>query len=98
MLESMQTNNYKSKDYQSMNDKLLYLDYIDYTYEFKEILVDPSVAYRHQGNFIGLMKDLGIANELYLFMMYINGINNPVEYDGILNRLKVPINPPVPAR
>lgn len=98
MLEALQTNNYKSKSFNSLNDNLLYLDYIDYNYEFKQILVEPSVAYRNQGNFIGLLRDIGVSTDLYMYTMYINGINNPVEYDGETKLLKIPINPPIPSK
>lgn len=98
MLETLQTNNYRINTITELNDNLLYLDYIDSTYEFKQVMVDPSVAYRHQGNFVGLLKDLGVDIGLYHFTMYLNGINNPVDYDGKLRLLKLPIKPPIPAR
>lgn len=98
MLKALQVNDYQSKSYEQLNDNLLYLDYIDLNYEFKEILIEPVIAYRHQGDFIGLLRDIGVTTDLFMFTMYINNINNPVEYDGKRNLLKIPIKPPIPAR
>jgi len=97
MLDTLQTNNYNLDDYSSYNDNLLYLDYIKKHYSFQEILVEPSTAYAYQGNFIGLLSELRIEPNLYLFTMYINNINNPVLFDGKLSSLKVAIRPPIPS-
>ena len=97
MLSTLQTNNYKLTDYSNYNDNLLYLDYINNTYEFQEIFIEPAKAHAYQGNLIGLFGELNIEPSLYLFTMYINNIDNPVLYDGTITRLKLAIRPPIPS-
>jgi hypothetical protein len=99
MLEQFQVNDYSALDYKKLNDNLLYLDYIDNNYTFKEVTVSPDVVHRYQGNFIGLLRQTGLVDpHLYMYTMYINKINNPVNfnYKGILT-LKIPIKPPIPS-
>lgn len=96
MLETLQTNNYSIDSYELYNDNLLYLDYIDQNYTFKEIVVEPKLAYANQGNLIGLFKELEIPPSLYLYTMHINGFNNPYTFNGKLDSLKLAIKPSIP--
>lgn len=97
MLETLQTNGYRIDDYNDYNDNLLYLDYIKNTYEFKEIIIDPNMAYSYQGNLIGLLKALRVEERLFMFTMYINGYNSPYDYDGKRTQFKLAIKPPIPS-
>lgn len=98
MLETLQTSLYEFTDYSNLNDNLQYLDFINNSYEFKEISIEPSLLYRYQGNFLGLLKELNVVtSNLYLYMMYINGIVNPYDFDTSVNTLKIPIRPPIPS-
>lgn len=96
MLEQLQVNNYKFSDYRKLNDNLLYLDYIDITYNFNEVSVAPDVAQRYQGNLFGLFKEMRIDTDLYVFTMYINGYRSPVDFDGNKYTFKLAIKPQVP--
>lgn len=98
MLENFQVNDYKFKDYLTMNDNLLYLDYINNNYDFTEINISPDIAYRYQGNFFGLLRELSaVETSLYLYTLYLNDLVNPTDFDG-KNKLtiKIPIRPQIP--
>lgn len=45
-----------------------------------EQLVEPQMAYKNDGNFVGLLNDLGIKNELHWIVMRLNGMYSPTEY------------------
>ena len=96
MLETFQVNNYSFDSLTEINDNLQYIDYIKANYEFKEIAVDPGVAYRFQGNLFGLFRYLNIAANLFMYTMYINGFSNPVEFRGDIYNFKIAIRPPIP--
>lgn len=97
MLEQFQVNNYSAVDYLKLNDNLLYLDFINNNYEFNQVGISPDVAYRYQGNFIGLLRETKIVDpHLYMYTMYINDIKHPGDYDGKMLVIKVPIKPPIP--
>jgi hypothetical protein len=97
MLENLQTQLYEFSDYSSLNDNLQYLDHISNNYKFNEVTVDPSILYRYQGNFLGLLKELNVVtSNLYLYTMYINNIVNPYDFDTTMTTLKIPIRPPIP--
>lgn len=97
MLETFQVNDYAFETYTELNDNLQYLDYIKANYEFKEVAVDPGVAYRFQGNLFGLFRQLNIAPNLFLYTMYINGYSNPVDFTGEVYTFKIAIKPAVPS-
>lgn len=97
MLETYQVNDYNTSNYTTLNDSLVYLDYINNTYKFKNVTINPSIAYRYQGNMIGLFRELNIDPSLYLFTMYINGYTSPIEYKGDIYTLKLAIKPPIPS-
>lgn len=96
MLESFQVSDYSFDSITELNDNLQYLDFIKANYEFKEIAVDPGVAYRFQGNLFGLFRQLNIEPNLFLYTMYLNGITNPVEFNGQVYSFKIAIKPPIP--
>lgn len=96
MLKSYQVNNYNFESISQLNDNLQYLDYLKKNIEFKTISINNALAYRYQGNLFGLLKELGISSDLFLYTMYINDFSNPVEFDGNKYILKIPIKPPIP--
>ena len=97
MLEEFITNDYSFEDVTELNDNLQYLDHINLNYEFKLVSVSPGIAYRYQGNFFGLLKELRtITPDLYVYTMYLNGLSNPTDYTGEKLTIKVAIKPPVP--
>ena len=97
MLDQFQVNNYNALNYLKLNDNLLYLDFINNNYEFNQVGISPDMAYRYQGNFIGLLRETGIVEpHLYMYTMYLNKINHPTDFDGKLLVLTVPIKPPIP--
>lgn len=57
-----------------------------FDYKFMEV----GMAYRHQGDFIGLMVAMGIPANKHMHVMNMNGILNPYEFDGVPFDLKVP--------
>jgi len=97
MLESFQVNDYSFDNVIQLNDNLQYLDYIKANYEFKEINIDPSVAYKYQGNLFGLFRQLNISPNLFLYTMYINGYHNPVDFMGDKYTFQLAIKPPIPS-
>lgn len=98
MLETFQTNDYSFEDYNSLNDNLLYLDYIKNNFTFNTVAIEPVVAYRNKGNFISLLQELNIDTKLYVYTQYINGYNSPLDFDGTAKSLLLPIQPPIPPR
>lgn len=100
MLEEYAVNDYSFPSLQNLNDNLQYIDYINYNYEFKEINVNPDIAYRYQGDFFGMLKNIGgISPNLYLYTLYLNGYNSPFDFNGVLktSTLKIAIKPPIPS-
>lgn len=96
MLEQFMTNGYTIPDYTHLNDRLLYIDYIDRNYTYREASVEPVQAYRYQGNLFGLFRSLNIPSGLYVYAMYLNGYNNPTNYDGVQYTFKIPVRVPIP--
>lgn len=96
MLETLQVNDYKFPNFVNLNDNLLYLDFIDLSYNFNEVSVLPDVALRYKGNLFGLFNEMGVSTNLYVFMMYINGYVSPTDFDGKRYVFKQAIKPQVP--
>lgn len=96
MLEQIQVNEYKFDSYTELNNKLLYLDWINNNYKFNYVSTTPDISYRFQGNLFGLFRELQIPPNLFLFTMYLNGYTNPVDFDGTKLEFKLAINPPIP--
>lgn len=98
MLEQFQTNTYRFEDYLLLNDNLLYLDYINNNYQFKEVTIEPVMSYRYRGNLIGLFREMNLDPALYVYTQYINGFVNPQDFDGTMTTMKIAIQPPIPPR
>lgn len=96
MLEQHITADYSLGNYTEWNERLIYMDYVNKKYQYKEVAAMPIDAYRFQGNLYGLLKYLGVTQNLLFYTMYINGYNNPLNYDGKKLVFKVPVMPPIP--
>ena len=44
--------------------------------------ITPAMANSYKGNFYGLLAELGIDEDLWLALLWLNGYENNVEYDG----------------
>ena len=88
--------NYRIPSYRYLNDRLIYMEYIDRHYTYDEVGVSPVDGYRFQGNLLGLFKYLGVADNLLTLTMYLNGYTNPVQYNGDKLNFKIPKMPPIP--
>lgn len=97
MLEQFQVNDYSFTTYQELNDNLLYLDYINRTYSYEIITINPAQAYRFQGNLFGLLREINVSPVLFVYTMYLNGYTNPVEFKGDKYTLTVAIRPLIPS-
>lgn len=96
MLEQHVTADYSLGPYNEWNDRLIYMDYVNKKYEYKEVATTPIDAYRFQGNLYGLFKTLGVPQNLFFYTMYLNGYTNPHNYEGKKLVFKVPVMPPIP--
>ncbi len=96
MLSQLMTNDYSFLSNQKLIDNLQYLDHFNNNYQFKTVTVLPSDAYKYQGNLFGLFKMMNIETSLYVFTMYLNGYNHPVDFDGSKYIFKLAIKPPIP--
>lgn len=84
-------------DYVYLNDRLVYIDWIDRNHTYSVMTVNPMDAYRYQGNLYALFADMGIDANLWIYAMYLNGYTNPFSYDGRKIDFKKPVAVPIPA-
>ena len=97
MLENEQVPLYGLDTYTELLDNILYLDYIRNNAAFKEVNINVGLGYKYQGNFYGLLNELGSINSsLYLYTLYVNGYVSPDQYDGTMLTIRVPTKPPIP--
>lgn len=97
MLENLMTRaTYRVPDYKYLNDRLVYIDYVDRNYTYEQAMVAPMDAYRFQGNLLGLFRFMGVSDTLLPYALYLNGYTNPTNYDGKQLTFKLPKMPPIP--
>lgn len=65
-----------------MNILQLHLDYVNNRYNFNVVSTLPITALKYQGNLYGLFTELNIPASQHKFMAYINGYNNPNDFNG----------------
>ena len=83
---------YAFSAYSGMNDRLQYYDSIlDEERKFSRELISPDIAYKHQGDFYGLLQKLNVDKKLFLFALHLNGYTTPFEYDGVRTSINIPI-------
>lgn len=54
------------------------------------LTVETPAAQRHQGDFQGLLIELGVAPRYHWFTMRLNGLHNPTEYDKEMLTVLIP--------
>lgn len=73
------TDSYK---YFSIINTILYSENYHKTNKKTERIIDKHLAYRYQGNFFGLLNELGIDPKFHMFILYFNGYTSPYQYTG----------------
>lgn len=96
MLEQYLTVDYRLGTFTEWNERLIYMDYVNKTYEYREVVATPIEAYRYQGNLFGLFKSLGVSPSMFFYAMSLNGYTNPLNYEGKNLIFKIPVMPPIP--
>lgn len=54
------------------------------------VTITETNAYKHEGNFYGILDELNIPNDFHYITMRINGFRNSNHYDGNDVNLKIP--------
>lgn len=73
-----------------LHNCLLHLDRNRADYTMKTTDVPADVAWKHQGNFYGLLSYLGIETKYHLYVLHMNGLTNSTDYDGRTLRITLP--------
>lgn len=60
----------------------LHLDYINKNYELNTVVAQNLQALKYRGNLYGLLTELKIPEKLHKFTAYLNGYNNPQDFNG----------------
>lgn len=55
--------------------------------------VEPTTALRYTGDFFGLLSHMKVPDQYHYFIAYINGIEDPLMYDGLKNQVLMVDNP-----
>ncbi len=97
MLKALMVNDFSFQSIEEMNDNLLYIDYNFKKFGFEDLIIDPSLANKHNGNLYNLLHELNIPKNLYFFTLYANGYTNPTDYQRDHLVLKLPVRPPIPS-
>lgn len=96
MIKQLVSVKFTTKPDKEMNDIFLYTDYVNTLKDYEEILVEADVAYKYQGNFYGLLYELNVPQHLYVLTMYVNRLDNPIDYDGKPGTIKIARDLPIP--
>lgn len=57
--------------------------------DLKLVTFEPSIAYKFEGDFYGLLHHLGYPRHLHYLIMRINSLESPLDYDGINTSIMV---------
>lgn len=57
--------------------------------------ISEELAYEYRGDFYGLLLHLGIPARQQFLCMYLNGLSNPLDFEGVAITLKIPNDPRV---
>ena len=52
--------------------------------------ITPAMAAKYEGDFYGLLSELGVSKEYHYIAMMINGYRHANDYDGYLLEIKIP--------
>lgn len=52
--------------------------------------IDKQTAYKYESDFYGLLKIIGVPYKYHWITLRTNGLNNPLDYDGITLDIKIP--------
>lgn len=64
-------------------ERLLFLDSIrNEDRKSRDEMVEPALAWKHQGDFYGLLQELQIEERFWVPSLYLSGYTSPVQYDG----------------
>jgi hypothetical protein len=83
-------------DYNTLNQILLHIDYVNLRYTYEEMTVNPIDAYRYQGNLYGLFRLMNLEPAMFVYTMHLNGYNSPLNFEGLKTVFKIPVAPPIP--
>lgn len=98
MLSQFMVNNFRYRNYSRFNDELLYIDRLDLRHNFDTIIIEPHRAYKYEGNFYGLLNEIGVSPSLYLYALYLNKLNSPVDYKADMLIIKKPVQLNIPKK
>ena len=62
---------------------------LDRKNKLRRELIDPSIAHRYEGNFFGLLKHLRVPEWQKYFVLNINHLTDPVDFDGEQTEIKL---------
>ena len=96
MLSMYMNNDLKIDNYDTFNDELLYVDRLDLKTKFNVTLIEPHMALKYEGNFYGLLKEIGTPISLYLQALYINRLTHPTDYRSSMLVVKTPVKLKIP--
>lgn len=54
------------------------------------IQIKPHIAFKYEGDFYGLLDELGIPKHHHYFAMLQNKLTHPGDYDGIVDTIYLP--------
>ena len=84
------SNSHNPGNFFKINNILLYLDHNKNNYQQNTVMVDEFTASKYAGNFYGLLSTLKYDSKFHFYIMYVNDLNNPTEYDGLKRELEIP--------
>lgn len=52
--------------------------------------INPHMGWKYEGDFYGMLTEANVPNHLHYVILRMNGLFNPVEYDGTLLTILLP--------
>lgn len=96
MLKNLANVDFKGGNPSETNDLLLYTDYLSQIKDHEETIIDPSMAFKFQGNFYGLLRELRVPGTYFIATLYLNNLTNPLDYKGKAGGIKIAKQLPIP--
>ena len=69
-----------------------HLPYLRKEGNYTVVTFDNGVAYKYENDFTGLLLYLKIPKSLHWIVLRLNGFTSPIEYDGTVNFVKIPVD------